>query len=401
MDPTLKRWLKKLDLQTLDRAPDIETFRDLVQRMDRHLQHLQADRELLNRTLETTTVEMNELNLKMRSERDRLQTVMTAAAEALSVFTDVADDTSTMTKDASAAMTVARTRFAARLSEVVGEDVAMSEHTHSIHGLKSSFTALADQITFLVRNASDAASMRQQLEVAGAVQRMLVPDRDEQTFGRFELATSFQPAADCGGDWWTLHATAGGRTLLVVADVTGHGVPSAIITGAAKGATDLARAATRGKLTPGMLLRMLNGVITSASRRQYMMTAVALVLDQDGTVQMANAGHPPPLRLRGNEVRPLPTHRDPPLGSVDGHVFEESTVTLQPGDDLLIYTDGVTECLNPREEEFGERRLRSLLTRCEGLSPARMRDRVNDALELFADDAEQADDITFVALAYR
>ena len=197
-----------------------------------------------------------------------------------------------------------------------------------------------------------------------------------------------------------MHPLAGGKTLVVVADVTGHGVPSAIITGAAKGATDLARMATRGRLEPGMLLRMLNSVIMSASRRQYMMTAVALVIDQDQNIVMANAGHPAPLLVRDGAVKPVEVLRDPPLGSVDNHAFGETTLQLQRGDRLFVYTDGVTECVNPREEEFSERRLRALLERCTGMRPAAIRDRVVEGLQLFADGAPPEDDITFVTLAH-
>lgn len=396
-DPALRRWLKTLDLAP-DAAPSAEQFEKFLGRVDRHLKHLQSDRELLTRTLETSTEEMATLNRQVRADRDRLDHVMTAAAEALSVFSMATDDESL--EDVSSAMTVARSRFAARLGEVAGDLHAMEDSSRSIEILRSSFMQLADQITALVRETNAAAGLRKQLEVAGAVQRMLVPARAEQSHGQLELAALFRPAAACGGDWWTVHKLADERLLVLIGDVTGHGVSSAIITGAAKGATDLARTASRGKLGPGALLRMLNTVIASASRRQYMMTAVALVIDPMGHVVMANAGHPSPLRLRGEALTSLPTHREPPLGASPGHAYTESELTLEPGDRVLLYTDGVTECQSPSGEEFAERRLRSVLGRCGSTDAVGMRERVAEALASFADGAEADDDVTAVALRW-
>jgi serine phosphatase RsbU (regulator of sigma subunit) len=95
---------------------------------------------------------------------------------------------------------------------------------------------------------------------------MLVPSEDVIDRGGIRLAGYFEPAAECGGDWWTVHDMPEDRVLIVIGDVTGHGISSAMITGVAKAACDVARLFTNGRITTGALLEMMNCCIHEAAK---------------------------------------------------------------------------------------------------------------------------------------
>src|SRR6185436_19032262 len=114
--------------------------------------------------------------------------------------------------------------------------------------------------------------LEKELEVARAIQETLVPSGELFDRQVLRLCGHFQPATQCGGDWWTVHDLPDGRILVTIGDVTGHGVPSAMITAAAKAACDVVRALDGAHLTPGRLLSVINRAIFEAARRKFVMT---------------------------------------------------------------------------------------------------------------------------------
>src|SRR5207248_6435076 len=123
------------------------------------------------------------------------------------------------------------------------------------------------------------ATLEKELEVARTIQETLVPPSDLVTRPFVNLAGYFLPASQCGGDWWTVHDMPDGRVLVVIGDVTGHGVPSAMITAAAKAACDVVRTLDGVHLTPGRLLQVINRAIFEAARRKFVMTCFASIID--------------------------------------------------------------------------------------------------------------------------
>jgi serine phosphatase RsbU (regulator of sigma subunit) len=259
---------------------------------------------------------------------------------------------------------------------------------------------MADQIVVLLHQTAEKAHMEKELEVARTIQETLVPPNDPISKGAFKLAGYFQPASQCGGDWWTWHEMVGDRLLIVVGDVTGHGVPSAMITAAAKAACDVARSQHGDNVTVSKLLEIMNYAIFESAKRKFVMTCFASIIDtKRRTITYANAGHNFPylyrvqdgkgefgsLMIRGNR-----------LGDLKESKYEEKTTELVPGDILVWYTDGIVECENAGGEEYGEKRFRASVRRAAALDAGEIRDAVVADAGTFFGETLRKDDITLV-----
>ena len=273
--------------------------------------------------------------------------------------------------------------------------------TDEIGMLGENFNFMADQLTILLQQTAEKATMEKEMEVARTIQETLVPTHDPIDKGTLKFAGYFQPASQCGGDWWTWHDMVGDKILVVIGDVTGHGVPSAMITAAAKAACDVARAVNGDNIMPDKLLEIMNAAIYQSAKRKFVMTCFASVLDvRRRTITYANAGHNFPylyrtteggqgefgsLMIRGNR-----------LGDLKESKYELKTTELIPGDILVWYTDGIVECESSGGEEYGEKRFRASVRRAAALEAGEIRDSVvTDAANFFGENIRK-DDITLV-----
>jgi serine phosphatase RsbU (regulator of sigma subunit) len=287
---------------------------------------------------------------------------------------------------------IARGDLETRVEISSGDEIGM---------LGENFNYMADRLLILMRETAEKATLEKELEVARTIQETLVPPPDlvERRFIR--LAGYFLPASQCGGDWWTVHDMPDGRVLVVIGDVTGHGVPSAMITAAAKAACDVVRATEGDRLTVTRLLEVMNRAIFESAKRKFVMTCFASILDpRSRTITYANAGHNFPYLFRpsagdGNDFQVLMS-RGNRLGDLEESRYDEKTQALQPGDVLVWYTDGIVECENDRGEEYGEKRFRAAIRRAADLGPLEMRESVVGAAGQFFGDRARKDDITMV-----
>ena len=267
--------------------------------------------------------------------------------------------------------------------------------------LGENFNFMADQIAILLEQTAEKARIEQELEVAKTIQDTLVPTAEPVDHGILKFAGYYQPAAQTGGDWWTWSDLVGGKVLLVVGDVTGHGVPSAMITAAAKAACDVAKYVYRDDVTVSGLLEIMNHAIFESAQRKFVMTCFASIFDpHKRTITYANAGHNFPylyrtgadgrgefgsLMIRGNR-----------LGDDRNSRYEAKTTELLPGDVVVWYTDGIVECENAAGDEYGEKRFRASVRRAAALNAGEMRDAiVADATTFFAQ-TPRKDDITMI-----
>ncbi|MCB9686578.1 MAG: serine/threonine-protein phosphatase [Alphaproteobacteria bacterium] len=408
LDPVLSRQLRKLSLDALDHPPDLAAFQALIRRINDSYKRYGEDRDLLSRSLELSTQEMTTLHSQLQEQRDKMEQVVIAVGDALSVFYDIArekTDSGTGSSDVTGMLTLAKRRFASRMSELFGaeqaasswEEATLATHSHaSIEGIRRSFLGLADQLASLLQQTVQVAAIRKELEVAGAVQQMLLPFEDTLSRPHLLLAASFVPAAECGGDWWTAHDLPDGRTLVLIGDVTGHGASSAIVTGVAKGACDVARRLLGPSLEPDQLLTSINAAIYEAGKQRYMMSALAAVVDADGRgMTVANAGHAFPYLVRRRELQQLVV-RGSPLGAVADAEFHSTRVALERDDTLVFFTDGVTECEAPDGSQFSDRRLRQLCGDLSHLAPPDIRTEILRSLQRFRGSQPALDDVTFV-----
>ncbi len=272
--------------------------------------------------------------------------------------------------------------------------------TDEIGLLGENFNFMADQLVVLLHQTAEKAHLEKELEVARTIQDTLVPPNDPVDCGFFKLAGYFQPATQCGGDWWTWHPLKDGKVLIVIGDVTGHGVPSAMITATAKAACDVARTMYREDVAVTTLLEIMNDAIYQSARRKFVMTCFASIVDpRTRTITYANAGHNFPYLFRQSDQRGefgSLMIRGNRLGDIKESKYEAKQTELLPGDILVWYTDGIVECENETGEEFGEKRFRSAIRRAGALDAGEIRDNVISEAMSFYGQAARKDDITFV-----
>jgi len=266
--------------------------------------------------------------------------------------------------------------------------------------LGTNFNFMADQIVILLQQTAEKAKMEQELEVAKAIQETLVPSDAPVQKHTLTFAGFYEPAAQTGGDWWTWAELTGGKILVVIGDVTGHGIPSAMITAAAKAACDVSRYVHNDDVTVTRLLEIMNQAIYESAQRRFVMTCFASIIDTSArTITYANAGHNFPYLFRQGEGKGefgSLMIRGNRLGDDKTSKYEAKTTELAIGDVLVWYTDGIVECENAAGEEYGEKRFRASVRKASALDAGEMRDAIiADAAAYFGDTARK-DDITMV-----
>ena len=251
---------------------------------------------------------------------------------------------------------------------------------------------------------SRLAALRQELDTARLIQSSWLPAELPRLPG-LDVAVRYVPAAEVAGDLYDFLPTSGNGLGVLVADVSGHGVPAALVASMIKiaVAAQAADAAAPGKMLTGM-----SHIFHRRLRTQFI-TAVYLCLDVDaGSLRWANAGHPPPLLLRRGEVRELAA-AGPILGRLARRDYVESRITLEAGDRLLAFSDGIAEAASPSGEQFGDDRLQAFLAAHGHLSADALAGALLSQLETWSrphppgaspDESAQgcADDLTLVVL---
>jgi len=228
-----------------------------------------------------------------------------------------------------------------------------------VSDLATSFNTMSEKISTLIKETAEKARMEKELETAQAVQGMFFPT-EPFTRGQVSLAGRYLPASECAGDWWNYSVV--NKTLYaVIGDVTGHGVASALVTAAVNGAFSIVskQLDAHPRVVLPALLTALDEVVYSSAGGNSTMTFLAWSLDMEtGEVTVVNASHCKPyiFRNRGpgvkREFEPIMGNAVPPLGDLRGAIAETTTLTLNPGDWLLGYTDGLLDCVNPEGQHL-------------------------------------------------
>lgn len=244
------------------------------------------------------------------------------------------------------------------------------------------------QMQILLRNKEIA----QELEIARLLQQRLLPERELDVPG-YRAQGTYIPMDAVGGDFYDYRVREGFIDLFI-ADVSGHGLPGAFLSTIAKMGLDFI---SHRASSSGMLYRM-NDLIRRCTVLNNFMTAFFCSLDTEKNVlKYCSAGHTPPLlyRQRSGEFFELGT-KGKPLGWIDDPTFEEKEVSLLPGDRLVLYTDGVTECMSPAKDIFGEDRLKDLIKSSASVAPEHFSVKLVAALKGFSGSETFNDDVTLV-----
>lgn len=253
-----------------------------------------------------------------------------------------------------------------------------------------------DDVPPHVRRIAERERQRVELETARQIQSSILPDLPEQLNG-IELAHVYLPASEVGGDFYDVLALEDGRLAVAVGDVAGHGVSSGLVMSMARSAL-----AVQTSFNPDVLevFKTLNRVVFQSARKRLLATlCYALVDPRRKEMQFASAGHLFPYRVTPEgEVSSLESVSYP-LGVRNPIDIVPRAARLDPGDTLLLFSDGLIEArAEGSDEMFGFERLEESLQRNAGLAPGQLRDTLLEELEAFTRSAPREDDLTLLVL---
>ena len=239
-------------------------------------------------------------------------------------------------------------------------------------------------------------ALQNELQVASAMQQAILP-KEFPTGIDFDVHGSMAPAKNVSGDFFDVIGLEHGHVGLAVADVSDKGIASALFMMSSR---TLLKGAAIGQGNPGEALAEVNSLLYEDNRNVMFVTVVYAVYNPEtGSITYANGGHCPPLIVHGDgSSSELSQTNGVVLGLVEGMDYAERRATLQPGETLVMYSDGVSEAMNPEGEEFGTERLKRLFEGAAPTSAEEANATILKAITAFAGDHAQSDDITCLVL---
>ena len=299
--------------------------------------------------------------------------------------------------------------MARKISRIKGENFSFEKGKEfctndEVEVLADAFAALSvrtknyiDQITTIT---AEKERIGAELDVATKIQADMLPrvfppypERPE-----FDIYASMTPAKEVGGDFYDFFLIDDDHIALVIADVSGKGVPAALFMVVAK---TLIKNRTMLGGTPAEILFDVNNQLCENNESEFFVTVwLAIINIKTGEGMASNAGHEhPALRHVGGKFELVEYKHSPAVAVMSGIKFEEHPFILSHGDSVFVYTDGVTEATNSKKKLFGLNRMVEALNKSDS-NPENMINCVNDGISDFVADAEQFDDITMLGFSY-
>lgn len=283
-------------------------------------------------------------------------------------------------------------------------DYRVEVETHDEFGsLARSFNTMAadlrEYIATLRRTTAEKERMLKELEIAKGIQQSFLPESAPVIPG-FDLQGFSLPALEVGGDFYDFIPLDADHYGLVIADVSGKGVPAALFMALSR---TLIRASAHSVDDPVSSIREANGHIFQDSKTSMFVTLFYAVLDaRSKTLTFVNAGHNPPIHLGGDsgEVTLL-SAEGIALGVLDEITLVSAKIPLRAGDLVVLYTDGVTEAFNEKDEEYGDERLTACVEKNRAGTSREIIDAIVRDVTAFAGTRPQSDDITLMVLKVR
>ena len=265
------------------------------------------------------------------------------------------------------------------------------------------FTLMIAMISYIEKQraiALERSRLKTELEVATVIQHSLLPPVTETYPGRREIgiAASMDAAKEVGGDFYDLFFVDKDRLAVVIADVSGKGIPAALFMATSK---TTIQNCVRDHASLSEAVMTANDSLCRNNSAQMFVTAWIGILDlSTGALTFVCAGHNPPVLVSGGKPEFIKRKGGFVLAGMEGVPYREQTLTLKKGDRLFLYTDGVTEAENRAHELFGEQRLAACLETDVDKAPDEIIADVQAAIVAHADGAEQFDDITMLCISY-
>jgi sigma-B regulation protein RsbU (phosphoserine phosphatase) len=248
----------------------------------------------------------------------------------------------------------------------------------------------------LVERERERQRMEQEINIARDIQQALLP-RDFREFPHLAVSGINFPCLSVGGDYFDVFPLGDNRTAFLIADVSGKGLGAALLTTMLQGALSGMTLGT----DPARVFNHVNKFLCSHSEVGRYATMFFGILDQDGQLEYINAGHPSPFLVRHGIAEEPFTEGSFPVGLVPEAEYITAHVKLEPGDTLILFSDGVTEAMDPGEELYGVPRLREVLTGQSECALEKLQKSILESVENFAKGAHQADDLTLLIVRYR
>jgi sigma-B regulation protein RsbU (phosphoserine phosphatase) len=256
------------------------------------------------------------------------------------------------------------------------------------------FAAVTLERTRLREEAFAKAKIDEELRTAYAIQKRLLPSSLPVVDG-YTFAAANRPAKSVSGDYYDMVVRPDGRIYFVIADVSGKGITAAIVMSSVAMAFNIF---TRTDPTPADLVRELNATLAPKTAPTKFVTLVAGVLDPTtGKIDFANAGHVPPLVISAKGVETL-NKTDLVVGLFPTAKYQNQTIQLQLGDALVLFTDGVTEAENAREEQLGLTTVAEMLDKFHRADASRILAAIDDHVHAYVGDTPAGDDVTMLAV---
>jgi sigma-B regulation protein RsbU (phosphoserine phosphatase) len=248
----------------------------------------------------------------------------------------------------------------------------------------------------LVERERERQRLEQEIDIARGIQQALLP-RNFPDNPNFAVTGINFPCLAVGGDYFDVFPLSEGRTAFLIADVSGKGLGAAIVTTMLQGALS---AMTLGT-DPACVFNHVNRFLCDHSEVGRYATVFFGILDEEGHLEFINAGHPSPFLIRRGVAEEAFTEGSYPVGLVPEAEYTAACLKLEPGDTLVLFSDGVTEAMDPDEQLFGVPRLKQVLTGQMECPLEQLQKCVLESVENFARGAHQADDLTLLIVRYR
>ena len=292
------------------------------------------------------------------------------------------------------------------------KDPAIAEEIKKRGGRNDEISTLSDKFSELIvsldehmKNLQHVTAEKEkisaELNVATQIQADMLPRvfpgfPEEE---KYEIYATMDPAKEVGGDFYDFFMVDEDHLAVIIADVSGKGVPAALFMVIAK--TLIKNRMQMGE-TPSEALEHVNEQLCEGNDAELFVTVWAALIDlKTGHALEVNAGHErPAIRRNGGNYEMIRTKHSPAVAVMEGMTFRQTEFDLNPGDSLFVYTDGVTEATNKDEQLFGENRLNEELNKNAGLKPGELLPAIAKSIDEFVGEAPQFDDITMLGLVY-
>jgi sigma-B regulation protein RsbU (phosphoserine phosphatase) len=247
----------------------------------------------------------------------------------------------------------------------------------------------------LYREKLEKAKMEQEMKIAAEIQQALLP-KPRASLGFVEAHAASIPCRSIGGDFFDYVDEPNAAFGFTLGDVAGKGPPAALMSALMQGMFASHAILSEG---PAAAVTVMNRALCRRGLESRFVTLMFGVVTPDGEMTYCNAGHNPPMVIGPNGVKRLDVG-GPVVGLLEFAPYDQETVRLEPGDTIVIFSDGVSEALNSNGDEFGDDRLQAVVEPARKLPASEIVDRLVAAVREFTRGAPQSDDITAMAVRY-